>query len=161
MRDRYELREAVRHLPLGEVTEFPAHVRDALPAGCLLGILKIVPTFAGPGAAHATMRVETQHLNQSGVAQGGAIIALADAVAGWATYGLLDEGNVFTTLELKANLLRAARVGQQLLAVAVPIHAGRTTVVLDVQVNHTDDGLMPGKPVARFSCTQLVMQERR
>jgi 1,4-dihydroxy-2-naphthoyl-CoA hydrolase len=161
MRDRYQLRGAVRHLPLGEVTEFPANVRESLPAGCLLGVLGIVPTLVGPGAAHATMQVEAQHLNQSGVAQGGAIIALADAVAGWATYGLLDEGNLFTTLELKANLLRAARDGQQLLAVATPVHAGRTTIVLDVSVAHTDDCRTPGKAVARFSCTQLVMQERK
>lgn len=160
MRDRYELRDAVRHLPLGELMPFPEHVRGAVPAGCLLGILGIVPTFAGPGAAHATMVVEAKHLNQSGVVQGGAIVALADAVAGWATYGLLDQGAVFTTLELKTNLLRAVRTGQWLLAVASPIHAGRTTCVLDVAVSITGDGSSPGKTAARFTCTQLIMEGR-
>lgn len=160
MTSRFDLRDAVRHLAIGDLTDFPDHVREAIPSGCLLDVFDIVPTRAGPGAAEATMRVGAHHLNQSGVAQGGALIALADAVAGWATYGLLDEGNLFTTLELKANLLRAARVGDELLAIARPIHAGRTTCVIDVEVAHRQEDGSAGKAVARFGCTQLVMKER-
>ena len=159
MASRYDLRAAVRHLGLGEQMDFPEHVRAAIPAGCFLDVLGIEPTRAGPGAATARMRIGPHHLNQTGVAQGGAVAALADAVAGWATFGLLDEGNLFTTLEMHTNLIRAVRTGDTLLAVASPVHAGRTTCVLEVLVSLVDDGV-PTRTVARFSCTQLVLEER-
>lgn len=159
MASRYDLRRAVRHLAPGEQMDFPTEVRDAIPSGCLLDVLGIEPTHAGPGAATARMRIGEHHLNQTGVAQGGAVAALADAVAGWATFGLLDEGNLFTTLEMHTNLIRAVRPGDTLIAVASPVHTGRTTCVLEVLVSLLEDGV-PTRTVARFSCTQLVLQER-
>lgn len=158
MASRYDLREAVRHLAIGEQTDFPDHVRKAIPEGCLLDVLGIEPTHAGPGAATARMSIEQHHLNQTGIGQGGAVVALADAVAGWATFGLLDQGNLFATLEMHCNLIRALRPGDTVVAVASPVHTGRTTCVLEVVVRLIEDG-SPSRTVARFSCTQFVMPE--
>ena len=132
----------------------------SIPEGCLLDVLDLVPTHAGPGAARATMGVATKHLNQRGVLQGGALIALADAVAAWATYPAVQEGQRVTTLELKANLLGAAREGDELVAVASPVHLGRSTIVLDVDVMKTDQEEKPElerRLVSRFTCTQMVL----
>lgn len=154
---RYRIRDHVRDLAVGDLLEGVGAELSGVPEGSLLDVLGIELIAVGPGAARARMRVGPHHLNQSGFIQGGAVIALADAAAGWATYGLLDEPLTFTTLELKANLLRAAREGDILLASATPTHTGRTTCVLDVTVRLSEDGASDGRTMARFSCTQLVL----
>jgi uncharacterized protein (TIGR00369 family) len=104
------------------------------------------------------MRIGKQHLNQRGIVQGGAIVALADAAAGWAAYAALPEGR-FTTVELDCRFMGRTAEGGLLVASAVPVHLGRQTLVFDVTVRDAERG--PGKPgrgpVARFSCTQLVL----
>lgn len=87
--------------------------------------------------------------------QGGAIVALADAAAGWASYAALREGR-FTTLELNCDFMGRAAEGGVLVASAAPVHLGRRTLVLDVTVRDPDRAA-DRAPVARFSCTQLVL----
>lgn len=135
----------------GDLAEWPRDA-DPIPAGCLLDVLGIRPTHLGRGTARATMTVTTQHLNQRGVVQGGALIALADAVAGWATYAAVPDDHGFSTVELNANLVGSARDGDVLTATATPVHIGRSTVVVEVTVEKAD-----GRPAARFRCTQLVL----
>lgn len=135
----------------------------ATPPGCLLDALGMVATHAGPGACRAQMAIGTIHTNQRGIVQGGAIAALADATAGWATYAALPPGRRFTTLEFKANLLAAARPGDVLVALARPVHLGRTTMLLEVDVLEAAQESQPAatrRLVARFSCTQLVLPAR-
>lgn len=156
------LRAHLGALPVGEVDEVPASYRDTIPHDCLLSLLGIVLTHAGPGAARATMTVDRAHLNQRGVMQGGAVVALADAAAGWATYPAVAEGARFTTLEFKANLLGAGREGDTLTAIARPVHLGRRTMVLDVDVLQADQEERPPddrRLIARFSCTQMILAE--
>jgi uncharacterized protein (TIGR00369 family) len=138
-------------LEVGETVEWPAEASAAVPAGCLLDVLGIRGTRLGPGAAHAEMAVTPAHLNQRGVVQGGAVVALADAVAGWATYCALPADRAFSTIELNANLTGTARDGDLLTAVASPVHIGRSTVVLEVAVHRGE------RLCARFRCTQLVL----
>ena len=53
------------------------------------------------------MDVRPEHANPMGTIQGGVICALADAAMGLAYASRLEEGESFTTLELKTNYLRA------------------------------------------------------
>jgi uncharacterized protein (TIGR00369 family) len=99
------------------------------------------------------MPVTARHLNQRGVVQAGAMVALADAAAGWAAYTALEHGG-FTTLDLHCSLLRAARAGEQLIADAAAVHLGRRTLVFEVEICRPD---APAKRMARFGCTQLVI----
>ena len=149
-----------RQAATGEVT--PATPETAaVPAGCLLDSLGIRLTHVGHGRARASMLVEDVHLNQRGIVQAGAVVSLADAVAGWASYAALPEGR-FTTLELKCNMLGRVNRGAELVAVAKPVHLGRGTLVLDVEVMHADqEELAERRLVARFSCTQLVLSVQR
>lgn len=147
-------------LQKGEMRPVGDDHAGTIPAGCLLDLLDLVATHEGRGAARATMHVQAKHLNQRGVVQGGALIALADAVGAWATYPAVAEGSRFTTLELKANLLGAARDGDDLVAIASPVHLGRSTIVLDVDVMQADQEDRPvneRRLVARFTCTQMVL----
>lgn len=151
------LHEQFGDLPVGETVEAPAEVTADLPKGCLLETFGMKLLRVGVGAATVEMTLTAIHMNQRGVAQAGAVVALADAAAGWATALALAEGTSFTTLELKTNMLRASVVGDTLLATVSPVHVGGSTIVLDVLVIKKD---APSKPIAKFSCTQLVLRPR-
>ncbi|MGH3742584.1 MAG: PaaI family thioesterase [Micromonosporaceae bacterium] len=151
------LHQLVADLPVGELIPVPPGAEPLTP-GCLLDLFGMQLTHVGRGAARAEMQVQPMHLNQRGNVQGGAIVALADATAGWASYAALPEGR-FTTQELNCNLIGRATEGHRLVATATPAHLGRQTMVLDVTVRRADrEDSPPGKGlVARFSCTQLVL----
>ncbi len=152
------LRERYGHLPVGESAPAPEEINvEGRPKGCLLDTLDIRLLKVGPGAATAEMHLRQVHMNQRGIAQAGAVLALADAAAGWATMPALAENTHFTTIELKANMLRASRIGDILRAEVTPVHVGSSTIVLDVLVFRPE---AKSKPVAKFSCTQLVLRQR-
>lgn len=144
---------AVRDLGTGELIAVDEATRPAIPPDCLLAEFGMVLTHVGRGRARAAMTVGRKHLNQRGAVQAGALVAFADACAGWATYAAVEHG-AFTTLELRCNLLRAAREGERLVAEAQPIHIGRCTAVFEVDIRCDDTG---ARAVARFGCTQLVL----
>jgi uncharacterized protein (TIGR00369 family) len=97
------------------------------------------------------MLVDRRHLHPGGYVHGGAWVAFADTVAAWGTTRNLDEGQTFTTVELKTNVFAAARDGDVLEAVGTPVHIGRRTQVWQVHVSRAD------KPAALFVCTQMVL----
>lgn len=151
------LRERFGDLPVGEMADAPPEVTAELPKGCLLETFGMRLLRVGPGAATVEMTLAPVHMNQRGISQAGAIVALADAAAGWATLPALAEGTHFTTVELKANMLRASAVGDTLVATVMPVHVGGSTIVLDVLVTTKAE---PPKPIAKFSCTQIVLKPR-
>jgi 1,4-dihydroxy-2-naphthoyl-CoA hydrolase len=142
----------------GELVPWPADA-EAVPAGSVFDALDIHPTHVGRGWARAEMRLGPQHLNQRGFCQGGVVVTLADAVAGWATYCLVPDGHAFTTLELHSNLMGSAREGDTLVGLARPVHAGRTTAVLSVDVMQRAQEDRPEdarRLTAAFTCTQMI-----
>jgi uncharacterized protein (TIGR00369 family) len=153
-----DLFNLTKDLAEGELIDAPAGLADQIPADCLLTMHGIVLTRIGRGTAVVEMTVARGHLNQRGVAQAGAIVALADATAGWASYSSIEHRR-FTTIDLHTNLLRAARQGDRLRATATPVRLGRKVQVIDVLVEALigENGRGPATPVARFSCSQLVL----
>jgi uncharacterized protein (TIGR00369 family) len=142
----------------GELLPWPPDAQ-AGPAGSVFDALEIRPTHVGRGWARAEMVLGPQHLNQRGFCQGGVVVTLADAAAGWATYCLVPDGHAFTTLELHSNLMGSARGGDTLVALARPVHAGRTTAVLTVDVMQRDQEDRPAaerRLTAAFTCTQMI-----
>ena len=98
----YELTEG---LGRGELRDVGADFGQTIPEDCLLSRLGIRLVRVGRGASVATMPVGRGHLNQRGIAQAGAVVALADAAAGWASYTALEDSR-FTTLALDMKLIR-------------------------------------------------------
>ena len=87
-----------------------------------------------------------------GVLHGGFLLACIDATGGLAAFHNLPAGAVGTsTIESKTNFLRGVK-GGDITITAVPVHAGRTTVVLDITV--TDD---QGRAVTKTLQTQAVL----
>ena len=87
------------------------------------------------GDGETTMRLEAEerHSNPMGTIHGGILCDLADAAMGMAFFSTLEEGESFTTLELKMNYLRPFWTGK-LLAHGVVISRGRTVGLTECRV---------------------------
>ena len=98
--------------------------------------------------------VDDRHLNNSGHVHGGALAAFADDLGG-ALAGLnVPEGFRTTTIESKTNIFRACAPGR-LTGVAVPVHVGQRTIVLQTSIYRPD-----GKLAAMMIQTQMVLPRR-
>jgi uncharacterized protein (TIGR00369 family) len=95
--------------------------------------------------------VDARHLHPGGLVHGGAWVALADSVAAWQTFRHLPPGHNFTTVEMKLNVFAAGRPGDELIATAEHLHAGRSTHVVEVRVRSAE------RLVANLLVTQLVL----
>src|SRR4030081_279425 len=65
-----------------------------------------------PGRAVFEMEADERHHNPMGTLHGGVYCDLGDAAMGYACAATLAEGELFTTVELKINFLRAVRQGR-------------------------------------------------
>jgi uncharacterized protein (TIGR00369 family) len=86
------------------------------------------------------------------VLHGGYLMSLADTTAATLAFLNLPAGATTATIEAKTNFLGAIREGS-VTARAEPLHVGRTTIV--VQVDVTDDA---GRLVSRTLQTQAVIE---
>ena len=94
---------------------------------------------------------DERHLNNLGIVHGGAYMAFADDLRGTAAGLNISAGSRTTTIESKSNFFRASRPGK-LTGVAVPIHVGRRTIVVQTSIYGAD-----GKLAAMVTQTQLVL----
>lgn len=105
-----------------------------------------------PARVLCRMTVTGRLANRNGVLHGGAMMTLADSAAGTAAFINIPEGRSNTTVESKTNFLRGVKVGDTVSASCVPLHAGRTTIVLQVTMTRAD-----GKVAAVTTQTHLVL----
>ena len=83
-----------------------------------------------PGKAEYRMVIRPEHLSSPGVAHGGVVAGLMDAVLGAAALTLaFTAGELVSTVEFKINYLHPVRLGDELRAVAQVDHAGKSLVV--------------------------------
>jgi uncharacterized protein (TIGR00369 family) len=91
------------------------------------GMTLSVPT---PGQAEYRMVIRPEHLSSPGVAHGGVLAGLMDAVLGAAALSLaFTTGELVSTVEFKLNFLHPVRLGDVLRATAQVDHAGKSLVV--------------------------------
>jgi uncharacterized protein (TIGR00369 family) len=109
-------------------------------------------THIKPGTATVEIDVDERFWNPMGTLHGGVLCDIADAAMGLAYAAALNDGETFTTVELKINYLRPFKEGH-LKAVAKTIHHGRTIGLMDCDV--LDDR---GKVIARSSSTCLTLR---
>lgn len=87
-----------------------------------------------------------------GAAHGGYLMAAADSVGALCAYLNLPDGALTSTIESKTNFFRAFTEGTANV-VSTPVHVGRTTIVVQTDVNRAD-----GKLVTRTTQTQAVIR---
>jgi uncharacterized protein (TIGR00369 family) len=122
----------------------------ASPIGRLLGM---IPKYIEPGRAVFEMEALEHHHNPMGTLHGGVYCDLADLAMGYAYAATLEEGESFTTIELKINFLRAVRKGI-LTAEAKVVKAGGNVGYVECDVK--DDA---GRLVARASSTCMKLRQ--
>ena len=100
------------------------------PVAELLGV-----ELVEAGGGECTMRMEAgeQHSNPMGTIHGGILCDIADAAMGMAFFSTLEEGESFTTLELKINYLRPFWTGT-LLARGKVISRGKSVGLTECRV---------------------------
>ena len=119
--------------------------RDSFP-----GAIGVRITDAGDGWARGEIVVDGRVLHPGGYAHGGALAGFGDSVAAWATFPSLEPGEIFTTIEFKANFI-AGVTGGTLIGEARAVHRGRRTMVIEVRITTDDDA-------KRLVCAMLVTQ---
>jgi len=86
-----------------------------------------------------------------GVLHGGATIALAETAAGVGSNVLCAEGDKCFGLQISANHLSSANIGETVRAIATPIHIGRSTHIWNVDITSmTDNRLISSVRVTNF-----------
>jgi uncharacterized protein (TIGR00369 family) len=120
-------------------------------------LLGLVIKSVEPGHAIFEMKVDERQHNPMGTLHGGIYCDLADAAMGYAYAATLEDGESFTTVELKINFLRAVRK-TTLTAEATVVKAGSTLGYIECDVKDEN-----GKLVARAAstCMKLRPDQRR
>src|SRR3954470_615398 len=119
---------------------------DVPPFTRLLGV-NVLHRTAERTEAELTVREEL--CNRRGVLHGGAVMALGDTLGGMTASISLPDGGRTATIESKTNFFAAVPKGD--IARAVPLHRGRTTIVLETRITRSD-----GKLAAIVTQTQLI-----
>jgi uncharacterized protein (TIGR00369 family) len=127
-------------------------VRGELPPPGVATLLGFQLVAAGPGTAEVVLQTGPRHANPMGTLHGGILCDIADAAMGMAYGTTLQEGESFTTLELKINFLRPVWESQ-LRAVGRVVRGGKMVGLLECDITDHD-----GQLVARASSTCLTLR---
>ncbi|HYS17322.1 MAG TPA: PaaI family thioesterase [Candidatus Binatia bacterium] len=119
------------------------------PVATLIGFAL---TAVEPGRAVVELTAEGRHANPMGTLHGGILCDMADAAMGMAYAATLDEGETFTTLELKINFLKPVWTGK-LVATGRVVKSGRTIGLVECDVVDDKERL-----VARATSTCMTLR---
>ena len=126
---------------------------DSLPFAKRSGI-DLADGDATPERVVGRVAWTTDGCTTGGVLHGGLVMTLADTTGAVCAFLNLPEGAAgTTTIESKTNFLRAVREGSSAIAESVPLHVGRTTILVETKVRDDD-----GKLVAVTTQTQAVLR---
>ncbi len=104
------------------------------------------------GRARFEMDAGSRHHNPMGTLHGGVLCDIADVAMGSAYASTLEEGESFTTIDLRINFLRPVRAAH-LIADAVVVQRGRTIGMTECTI--VDD---QGRLVAKASGTCMTLR---
>jgi uncharacterized protein (TIGR00369 family) len=119
------------------------------PVGRLIGFSLVA---IEPGEAVIELDADRRHANPMGTLHGGILCDIADAAMGMAYASLLDDGESFTTLEMKINFLRPVW-NAKLRATGRVVKGGRTVGLTECDILDDLDRL-----VARASSTCMTLR---
>lgn len=105
-----------------------------------------------PGQVVIELEATERHANPQGTLFGGVLAAIADAAMGMAYASILEEGETFSTLELKINFLKPVW-NARLRALGKIVKGGRTIGLVECDVTDEKQSL-----VARASSTCMTLR---
>ena len=107
------------------------------------------------GVFMATMPVDNRTCQNYGILSGGAPIALAETLAGYASYKNCPPSHVPCGIQVTANHVNMARFGALVTAKARPVKVGRTMHVWDVEVFDEENLL-----ISKISVTNMIIEKK-
>jgi uncharacterized protein (TIGR00369 family) len=146
------LRRLIAHRPQLGARESDDSIRMRYPTA-ISQLLGFDIVDVGPGTASIRVQADpARHGNQQGTVHGGFLVELADAAIGTAHSTLMQPGESFTSIDLRAAFLRPVW-SDVLVATAAPAHTGRTITHYTCEVVRGD-----GKPVAMLTSTVMTLR---
>jgi len=128
---------------------------NASNQGTLMEALGIRYTLVEKERVEAVMEVNNCTRQPFGILHGGATLALAETVAGMASYMNCADGQVALGMQVSCNHVSSAAEGEQVKAVATPIHLGRSTHVWNIDVCSAD-----GRLVSTVRLTNYILSPK-
>ena len=119
--------------PAPKDPDFEARVRASFAKQGLMKTMGAYLSQVAPGAIEIVLPLSPAISQQSGIAHGGALVAIADSATGHAALSLMPPGTDTVTIELKINYLAPA-VGDRMVARGRVVKAGRRTTVTQAEV---------------------------
>jgi uncharacterized protein (TIGR00369 family) len=130
-----------------------AQVRGELPPPPIAKTIGMRLVHVEPGKAVFELDADTErHANPMGTLHGGVLCDIADGALGVAFASTLEEGESFTTLDLKINFLRPFWSGL-LIATGTLVQRGKTVGMTECEIVDTE-----GRLIAKASSTCLVLR---
>ena len=133
--------EAMERMARGEVPQPP-----------VAGLIGFQLTSVRHGESVIELEASDTHTNPMGTLHGGILCDIADAAMGIAFASTLEDGESFTTLELKINFLRPVWK-EKLRAAGKVVKRGKSVGMVECDVTNSQGAL-----VARSSSTCLVLR---
>src|SRR5712691_12529135 len=130
-------------------------VRGELPPAPVATLIGFKLVSARPGEAVVELQADERHANPMGTLHGGVLCDIADAAMGIAYACALEEGESFTTIEMKINFLKPVW-NARLKAVGRVVKKGRTVGLVECDVTDEKKHL-----VARASSTCLTLRDKQ
>jgi uncharacterized protein (TIGR00369 family) len=127
-------------------------LRGEVPPPPIATLIGFRLTEVEPGHAVIEFEASERHANPMGTLHGGVLCDIADAAMGTAYASTLEEGETYTTLELKINFLKPVRIAR-LRAVGRVVRRGKTIGLVECDVTDEKQSL-----VARASSTCMTLR---
>src|SRR5437762_1422963 len=127
-------------------------IAGELPQPPIARLLGAKLTAIESGRAKVELAADERHANPMGTLHGGVLCDIADAAMGMAYAATLEDGESFTTLELKINFLRPVTAAH-LVAEGVVVSRGKTVGLAECSV--TDER---GRLIAKATSTCLTLR---
>jgi uncharacterized protein (TIGR00369 family) len=130
-----------------------AQIRGEVPPPPIAHTIGMRLVHIEPGKAIFELDADTEkHANPMGTLHGGVLCDVADGALGCAFASTLEEGETFTTLELKINFLRPFWSGL-LTATGRVVHRGRTVGMTECDIEDAE-----GRLIAKASSTCMALR---
>ncbi|WP_299354376.1 PaaI family thioesterase [uncultured Shimia sp.] len=115
------------------------------------------PVLAEDGKVVFEGKPEFKVLNPIGTVHGGWYGTILDSCMSCAVQTKLRQGQIYTTLEFKVNIIRPIPLGTTVHAIGTVHHVGRSTGIADGEIKGVEDG----KLYATGSATCIIMDGPR
>src|SRR4051794_30602056 len=126
--------------------------RGELPPPPIAQLIGFTLRDVQPGRAVIEFEADQRHANPMGTLHGGVLCDIADAAMGMAYASTLEEGESFTTLELKINFLRPVWRAR-LAAEGAIVQRGRTVGLAECTISDEK-----GRLIAKATSTCLTLR---